>query len=176
SGRATYSYSSFSASGHTVTASYTPDSSFNSSTSATLTQTVNQANSSIALVSSNNPSVFGQSAIFAATVSAVSPGAGTPTGTVTFSVDGTPLETNTLAAGVVRYTNTTFSVGSHLITAAYNGDGSFNTSTSSTLTQTVAKASTTNTVTSSLNPSVVNNSVTFTATVSAVAPGNGTPT
>jgi hypothetical protein len=75
--------------------------------------------------------------IFAATLSANAPGAGTPTGTVIFKDGATALRTNTLVAGVVRYTNTTFSVGSHPMTAVYSGDSSFNTSASSVLTQTV---------------------------------------
>jgi hypothetical protein len=42
--------------------------------------------------------------------------------------------------------------------------------------QTVNLASTTTTLTSSLNPSMSGQSVTFTATVAATAPGSGTPT
>src|SRR5206468_1916189 len=113
-----------------------------------LTQTVNQADSTSSLTSSANPSVSGQPVIFTNTVTAVSPGAGTPTGTVTFSVDGTPSATNTLSSGKATYTNATLAVGARLITVAYNGDGSFNTTSSSTLTQTVNKASSTNTLAS----------------------------
>src|SRR5204862_3264045 len=54
----------------------------------------------------------------------------------------------------------------HIITAVYGGDGNFTTSTSGNLTQTVNKASTTTGITSSVNPSVVGQSVTFTAAVS----------
>src|SRR5262249_44379944 len=43
------------------------------------------------VTSSPNPSVFGQSVTFTATVSAASPGSGTPTGTVTFEDGGTTL-------------------------------------------------------------------------------------
>src|SRR5207244_6987882 len=46
--------------------------------------TVGQAGSTTAVSSSQNPSVFGQSVTFTATVSPVAPGAGTRTGTVTF--------------------------------------------------------------------------------------------
>src|SRR5262249_5833260 len=46
--------------------------------------TVNRAATTVALGSSVNPAVTGQAVTFTATVAAVAPGAGTPTGTVTF--------------------------------------------------------------------------------------------
>ena len=49
---------------------------------------VSQTSTTTSLTSSANPSVFGQSVTFTATVAAVSPGSGTPTGTVNF-LDGT---------------------------------------------------------------------------------------
>src|ERR1035437_7180886 len=49
---------------------------------------VSKANSSTAVPSSVNSSVFGQSVTFNATVAAVAPGAGTPTGTVQFRTNG----------------------------------------------------------------------------------------
>ena len=129
----------------------------------------------MALSSSTNPTVFGQAVIFTASVSAVAPGSGTPTGTVTFKDGATALATNTLVSGQVSYTNAALAVAAHLITAVYNGDANFNTSTSGAVTQTVNQAGTTTTVASSANPSVFGQAVTFTATVSAVAPGAGTP-
>src|SRR5207249_4339843 len=122
---------------HSITVAYNGDASFNTNTSPTLTQTVNKASSAVALASSANPSVFGQSVTITATVSAVSPGTGTATGTVTFKDGATSLATNNLSGGVATYTSTAFSVNSHSITAIYNGDSNFNTNTSSTLTQTV---------------------------------------
>src|SRR5207249_2021807 len=147
----------------------------NTSTSGTVTQSVNKANSSTAVVSSANPSVSGQSVVLTATVSASAPGAGTPGGTVVFKDGGVAISTNSLSGGVASYTNTTFSVAAHPITAAYNGDANFNTNTSSTLTQTVNKSDTTPTLTSTTNPSVFGQSVVFTATVAATSPGAGTP-
>ena len=52
----------------------------------------------------------------------------------------------------------------------YNGNASFSTSNAS-LTQTVDQDGTTTVVTSSLNPSTSGQKVTFTAVVSAAAPG-----
>jgi sugar lactone lactonase YvrE len=52
--------------------------------------TVNQDKTNTTLASSANPSVNGEEVSFTATVAAISPGAGTPTGTVTF-MDGTTI-------------------------------------------------------------------------------------
>src|SRR5206468_4058771 len=153
-----------SATNHSITAVYNGDGIYNTSTSSVVTQTVNKADTATTLVSSNNPSVFGQSVIFAATVSANAPGAGTPTTSVIFKDGATSLATNTLVAGVARYTNTTFIVGSHSITAVYIGDANFNTNTSSVLSQTVNQADTTNTIAASANPSVFGQPVVFTNT------------
>jgi hypothetical protein len=115
---------------------------------------------------------------FTATVSAVAPGTGTPTGTVTFLDGGSPIGTGTLSGGLATFTISALAVGSHIITTSYGGDGNFNGSTGS-LTgnpQVVNKTSTTTALTSSANPSVLGQSVTFTATVSPVVPGAGTAT
>ena len=67
-------------------------------------------------------------------------------------------------------------VGANSITAVYNGNSNFGSSTSPPVVQTVNKNSTTTSVSSSLNPSRHNQAVTFTATVSVIAPGTVVPT
>ena len=140
------------------------------------TSTVNQDSTSTNLSSSVNPSVFGQSVTFTATVSANAPGSGTPTGLVTFK-DGTMvLGSGTLSGGVASFSTNSLSVASHSITAVYGRDGNFTTSTSVVLSQVVNQDRTSTSLNSPVNPSVFGQSVTFTATVSADAPGSGTPT
>jgi autotransporter-associated beta strand protein len=174
-GHATFQTSSLAQGTHTITATYSGDSNFLTSTSSPLTQTVQLASATV-LTSSPNPSVFGQSVTFMATVTAVA-GTGTPTGTVTFLEGTTVLGSGTLNAnGVATFTSTMLSAGSHSITASYSGDTMFAPSTSAALTQTVNMASTTTTLTSSTNPSMPSQAVTFTAVVTATAPGAGTPT
>jgi hypothetical protein len=141
-----------------------------------LTQTVNQDPSSVSVSSSADPSAFGQSVTFTATVQSTAPGSGTPTGSVQFLDGTTVLATQTLASGVATYATSTLALGSHSITVSYSGDGNFTPGTSSVLTQTVNQDSTTTTVTSSVNPSAPGHPVTFTATVAANSPGHGTPT
>jgi len=99
------------------------------------TVTAARENTTTVVTSSVNPSVFGQSVTFTATVSS---GVGTPTGTVSFKDGATNLGSGTLnASGQATFTTSSLSVGSHSITAEYSGDANFNGSTSPVLTQVV---------------------------------------
>jgi hypothetical protein len=102
------------------------------STSISLSGT-SQATTST-LTSSATSSVFGKSVTFTATVTKSS---GTPTGTVTFKDGTTVIGSGTLSSGKAVLTTSSLSVSSHSITASYGGDTSSNTSTSTTLVQTV---------------------------------------
>ncbi|MSR32543.1 MAG: Ig-like domain repeat protein, partial [Gemmataceae bacterium] len=84
-----------------------------------------------------NPSVFGQSVTFTATVAAVSPGAGTPTGTVTFFNGAVSLGTGTLTSGTTTLTIGSLAVGTSSITAVYGADTSFSASTSPVVNQVI---------------------------------------
>jgi len=175
-GKATFSSAALAIGPHSITVAYSGSIHYNISTSAVLTETVNKASSSTTVISSHNPSVFGQSVTFTATVAAVAPGGGTPTGVVTFKNGATVLGTGTLSSGKATFSTSALAVGSRSITAVYGGSMDYGTSTSSVLTQTVNKAASSTTLTSSLNPSTLGKSVTFTITVVTVAPGSGTPT
>jgi hypothetical protein len=67
-----------------------------------------------------------------ATVSAVPPGAGTPSGTVTFSVDGSPVGSTSLVNGVATLTHTVPSGKTHNVAAVYSGSTDFTSSSTST--------------------------------------------
>ena len=73
---------------HSITAVYSGDRNFNASTSPAITQTVSKASDTVAVTSSQSPSVYGQAVTFTASVAIAAPGSGTPTGAVTFK-DGT---------------------------------------------------------------------------------------
>ena len=105
---------------------------------AAMAQTVNQDSVKIALTSSLNPSPApGDAVAFTATVTAVSPGSGDPTGTVTFMDGSTVLGTGTIVNGVATLTTSTLGLGKHKITAVYSGDSDFLPLTSAALTETV---------------------------------------
>src|SRR2546426_1168914 len=125
-----------------ISASYLGDGNFTGSASPSVTQTVNKDATTTVVTSSANPSVFGQSVTFTATVSANAPGAGTPTGTVSFSDGANSLGRSTLSGGSATLTTTTLSVGNHSITASYGGDGNFVSSASSALQQVGNQAAT----------------------------------
>ena len=88
------------------------------------------------LVSSLNPSVRHQSVTFSATVTPKS-GAGVPTGSITFSVDGKARPAVNLSGGKAVIKTSALSIGAHKISASYSGGGGYSGSPSPVLTQRV---------------------------------------
>jgi hypothetical protein len=175
-GRAAFSTAALAAGGHTVTAIYSGDGRFFNSTSAAVPQAVSQDGTVLALAASPSLSVFGQAVTFTAAVSAAAPGSGTPTGVVTYMDGGTVLARVPLdAGGRAAFSTAALAAGGHIVTALYSGDGNF-LGTSAGVAQAVGKDGTVLALASSPNSSVYGQAVTFTASVSAVSPGSGTPT
>ncbi|MGR3938065.1 beta strand repeat-containing protein [Streptomyces sp. BRA346] len=134
------------------------------------------ASSTTTVTSTPNPSVPGQAVTYTATVASVPPGAFTPTGTVTFTLDaGVPVTVAVDAIGQASFTDSSLSVGSHTVTATYNGDANLDPSTGTSIQQ-VNQGATTTSLTASPNPVVCGEAVTLTATVAAVPPASGVPT
>jgi hypothetical protein len=159
SGTANLSTAALSVGTHSITAVYGGDANDTGSSSAPLSQTVQRATGT-AITSSRNASTLGQSVTFTATVTPSS-----ATGTVAFKDGAVTLGTSTLSAGKARLSTAGLSVGSHNITAVYGGDTNDSASTSPPLNQIVDQASSRTTLASSRNPSIIGESVTFTATV-----------
>jgi sugar lactone lactonase YvrE len=128
------------------------------------------ASTTTALASSANPSSYGESVTFRATVTATS--GPTPTGTVNFYHLTTLLGSGTLSGGVATFI-TSLSVGTTHIHAVYVGNSDDAGSTSATIAQ-VVLYSTATALTSTPNPSTVGEAVTFKATVTATS--GATPT
>jgi len=99
--------------------------------------TINSAPSSTTFTSSLNPSVFGTSVTFTATVSSIG---GTPSGTVTFNDGSTILGQASLVSGQSAFSASALAQGAHSIVAVYGGDANFESSTSSAISQTVNRA------------------------------------
>jgi hypothetical protein len=177
-GAATFTTSTLSVGEHTITAAYSGDSTFASSR-GNLEQLIDgtgSAGSSVSLTSSLGTVTYGQAVTLSAAVTAVTPTDGTPTGTVAFLDNGTPLGSSPLDSSGQASNVVTLDAGSHDLTAHYLGDSTFSTSDSSPLPLSVNQAQSSITETTDVNPSVSGQAVTFTATVVAVAPGSGTPT
>ncbi|HZP65163.1 MAG TPA: Ig-like domain repeat protein, partial [Rudaea sp.] len=138
---------------HTITGTYPADG-VHASSSNTASLILNKTDTSTSVTSATNPSVFGQSVTFTATVASL--GSGTPSGTVTFLDGGNIIGSGSLGAGTATFTTSALAAGSHTITAHYGGDGNFNTSDGSMTgnPQVVTSANSTTTATSTANPSV----------------------
>ena len=135
-----------------------------------------QETTSTTLTSSPTTSVYGQPVNLTANVSVTGSGTGTPTGSVTFYNGTTPLGTAPLDANATaKFATSNLSIGASTLIAVYTGSDNFLTSMSSNLTQTVNKSSSITSLTSSLNPSVLGQSVSLSASVVALSPGAGTP-
>src|SRR5438132_6594474 len=166
---------------HTITASYSGDTNFlGSATSGSITENVAQASTTTATVIGNpSTSVYGQIVTFTTTVSAVLPGSGIPSGTVTFKDGLATLGTASLdATGKATFSTTgPLAIGAHSISAVYAGDTNFTGSaTASPFAELVNLDNSTISVVSSAQPAVFGQAVTLTVTIGAAAPGSGTPT
>ena len=96
--------------------------------------------------------------------------------TVSFMKGKTVLGAGTLSGGSASFATSALPVGKNAVTAVYGGDSNFAASTSKAVTQVISKATTTTALASSLNPSIVGQSVTFTATVTPEFGGKVTGT
>src|SRR5262249_1903639 len=151
---------------HAVTASFAGTGGFPDSTSAAVTEAVDRAATTVALGSSVNPAATGQAVTFTARVAVVAPGAGAPTGTVTFKDGNLVLGTVAVGRDGTATLATSFAAaGGHVITAVYSGDSNFVGSSQSLTEQVNAHNATTTSLSASANPARVGHPVTFTATI-----------
>ena len=120
-----------------IVATYAGDPNFSARRPSSVSQQVNPADTSTAVLSSANPGVVGQAVTFTAVVNVLAPGSGTATGSVNFFDGGTMIGSSTLGGGIASFTTSSLTVGSHTITASYVATASFAASTSPGLTETV---------------------------------------
>ena len=169
---------------HALSATYSGDISYNPvTTPVTDTVTVSRATTATALSASPSTVNPGSNVILTATISSASNSAVGATGTVTFFNGGTqigsPVTVTPAAAsasagagGTAAMTTSFPSAGTDSITATYNGDTNYATSTSAGVTVTVGQVTTTS-VTSSAMSIAAGGSVTLTATVATTSHGAG---
>ncbi|HWD39619.1 MAG TPA: Ig-like domain repeat protein [Fimbriimonas sp.] len=110
-----------------ITANYTGDANYASS-EATLGQAITKASTELTLTSTKNPAPKGSSGNLKATVKAISPGSGTPPGTVTFQEGSEALATVPLSGNTATLPLKTLAVGTHAITAIYSGSANYESS------------------------------------------------
>ena len=166
SGEASCTTAAFSAGAHAIHTVYSGDDNYPRSTSALYSQVVNRAATTTTLASAPDPSVYGQSVTFTATVTAA---AGVPGGQVMFYDDAVSLGSATLnTGGVATFTTSSLTAGIHpALSAAYQGDANYLAGASNAYSHTVDQAATTTMLSAAPNPSVYGQTVTFSATVTA---------
>jgi len=162
---------------HSITAKYSGDDDYKSSSSTPSTVSVTKANSAVTLSTPDHSTVAGQSVPLTVQVGPGANSSGTPTGTVQLQVDGSNVGGSvTLTGGsAVLPTLTSLLAGNHTISVQYSGDGNFN-GNGDSFTQHVSAADTTTVVMVNPTPSGQDQNVTISANVAAVAPGGGSPT
>ena len=131
--------------GRSLTATYSGDGNYVASISAVHTQTVTKIPTTTTLSSSSNPSNFGGTITFTATVSS---GSGAPpNGEIVKFMDGaTLLGTGSLTSGIASLTTSALTAGTHKVKATYAGDSVFSGSSSLVLNQVVKGLPTTSSV------------------------------
>jgi hypothetical protein len=129
----------------------------------------------VTLTATPNPATAGQSVTLTATIAMV--GSVEPTGTVTFSSNGTSIGSAVLnSSGVATLSLSTLATGSDSITVTYSGDSKYAAGASNATTVTIngaAKTASTTSLTASPNPATTAQAITLTSTVTATS---GTPT
>ena len=164
SGVATLSNSSLAAGTYSLTAQYSGNASFLSSTSAAVPVTVNAQATTTSLAASPNPVTAGQALALTATVQGS--GSTAPAGTVSFLNGSTPLGTAALnASGVATLSTASLAAGTYSLAAQYSGNASFLSSTSAAVPVTVNAQATTTSLAASPNPVTAGQALALTATV-----------
>jgi hypothetical protein len=111
-----------------ITATYLGDTSYFSSASPAITQTVLPATTVATISSSPNPSTLGQSVKFTARFTSPTI---IPTGSVTFEAGTTVLGTAQLSSGNATLTTSTLPLGSTVVKVTYDGNSNINGSSAS---------------------------------------------
>lgn len=175
-GSATCTLSTLPVGTYTVTGTYSGDSSHGGS-SGSLAQTINEAGAEVSVQGSPNPSAYGQTVVFTATINGqfgllkghkkqIASGSvawSDANGSMNCS-EGNPSTVNSSGAATCTVSNLAVNP-SDTITAAYSGDSS-HTAANGTASQEIDPASAGVSVGSSVSPSSMGQSVTFTATIS----------
>jgi hypothetical protein len=129
----------------TVRASQLGDTNYDAAPNVDQPFTVNKANTTTAIASSNNPSLFGVPLTFTATVTATPPGGSIPTGLVNFKDNSTPIvPAVTLVNGQATWTTSSLALGSHTIGANYAGDSNYKSSSATSVTVQIDPSATLN--------------------------------
>ncbi|HLI77368.1 MAG TPA: Ig-like domain repeat protein, partial [Acidobacteriaceae bacterium] len=175
-GTASVAVSTLAPGSHTLTAVYSGDTDSATSTSAPVTQTIEQIGTATTLGADVDPLSAGAAVHLTAIVS-LSPGAaadGTLTGTVAFHEGSSALGTASInATGQATLALPSLAVGTHLIVATFSGSTNYATSSSTPLSESVQQTATNITLSSASSTTLMGKAATFSVTVTS---STGIPT
>ena len=133
---ATLALSSFTPGQHNIVASYPGNTNYAGSASAVLVQTVTSTATTTVLTVGSANSLSGKPVVFTASVSSPT---GTPGGNVLFDDGAAVIGQGVLnAQGVAVFSTSSLAAGPHTMTAVYQGNGSYTTSTSAATVETIS--------------------------------------
>jgi hypothetical protein len=162
---------------HTLQATYSGDTNYAAVTSSAVTFTIAKVATTLALTPATTTPLGGSALLVTATVSTAGSIGASPTGTVTFNLDGVSQGTSNVAGGTTAtLTITVPESGSHTLQASYSGDGNFSSSTSPSVTITVTKTATTTVVTPATTTPAAGSPLMVTATITPSTAGATQPT
>jgi hypothetical protein len=177
-GTASFFAPKLAAGGHTLTANYSGNGSLNASTGA-VSFSVNGLPASVSTPTATGTPAPGQKLTISTTVTGPT-GSVTPTGYVTFTIDGAMNQTQFAldATGKASMPGLTLGAGTHLIFANYLGDSTYASAGSTVFVLSICPNNPTVTVTSSIASPVYGQPLSFTGSVtfpgSATSPATGT--
>ncbi len=166
SGVATLTTTSLPIGSDPITATYGGDPNYAPVTAGPVNEVVTVGNTTPVLGATPNPTTYGTTVFLTESIPGVNGIA--PTGTVTFSDNGTAIGTANVVNGVATLTTSTLPIGTDPITATYSGDGTYGKVSSGPLNVVINKAAPTDTLTANPTPSVFGSPVTLTFTVPSV--------
>ena len=161
-----------------LTVSYSGDDNFIPGTNAPIAGSVIQkAATALVLATSKSPSVYGEVVHFTANLSVTAPGAGSPTGSVQFTLDGSSFGPPISLSGATAVSAdiSMLAVATHMVGASYLGNSDFLITDAPTINQVVNKADTSLILVSEPNPSPYGIPVLVTATLTAPPPSTANP-
>ncbi|WP_213804807.1 Ig-like domain repeat protein [Granulicella sp. dw_53] len=167
-GVAIFPTSTLSVGTHSISATYNHDDNNVASDSPAINQTVVIATTALQFGTSVNPAIAGANVTLTATLSG---NGGQATGLIHFLDGGTEIGNAAInGAAPVSITRSNLTVGQHTLTAFYGGDANDSPITSVPIVESIQLATTTTSLASSLSPSSLGQSITFTANVRTNSP------
>jgi subtilase family serine protease len=169
----------YTAGNHNIVGFYSGDSNYNNSTSQAAVINVPPSAPTVIITPANASPVAGSTLLINATIAAPSGSTVSPTGTMTFSLDGTAVGTEAVKPGTPSTSSITIavpSVGSHNLQGTYNGDTNYTATPSAVVTINVGTSPTSLALNASTLSPVGGSSMTLIATLTPQYPGAVLPT